>query len=130
LTSRVLAFTRRALWSFLVGSLAALPAMSGLKPAMVRDAGPVAPALPSAVKTEAAPLPETRRVLAEIRRTDDVDDAPARAAAPVTTLPPRIPVLAEAERAAVGAPAADPDSRPLSRRALGPPRARAPDSQG
>ena len=117
-------FTRKALWSFLVGTLAAIPVVHG-----VREVSPAVhetAAAPSEVKAEAT-TPETRKVLEEARRRDEFDDAPAPVVVAALATSPRY-VLASADRTAAGHPVADADRAPLSRRALGRPRVRAPDA--
>lgn len=119
-------FTRKALWSFLVGTLAAIPVVHG-----VREAQPTVhetAAAPNEVKAEATtPDRETRKVLEEARRRDEIDAAPAPVVVAALAPAPRY-VLASADRTAAGHPVADADRAPLSRRALGRPRVRAPDA--
>src|SRR3954468_22712620 len=109
-----MALTRKALWSFLVGTLAAIPVLHGVAAPVAHD-----PAAAPEVKAEAtAPEAETRKVLEEARRVDEVEDAPARVAIAVFAVEP-VHVLADADRAAEGLLPADADAVPLSRRALG-----------
>ena len=117
-----MALTRKALWSFLVGTLAALPVLHGV-------AAPVAHETAAAPEVKAeATAPEVRKALEEVRRVDETDDAPAPHSLAVLAVEPRH-VLADADRTAAGQPAADADAVPLSRRALGRPRVRAPDAR-
>lgn len=117
-----MALTRKAIWSFLVGTLAALPVIHGMAAPTVHEAA----AAPE-VKAEAT-APETRKVLEEARRIDEVDDAPAPVLLAVFAADP-VHVLADADRAAAGLTPVDADAIPLSRRALGRPRVRAPDDR-
>jgi hypothetical protein len=120
-----MALTRKALWSFLVGTLAALPVFRGVQ----EISAPVTheTAAPSEARAEATlPDPEARQTLDHSKARDQAEDVPAPSGAVFAFFNSRY-LLRDADRASC-APAPDKNLFPLSRRALGRPRVRAPDA--
>ena len=115
---------KRTLWSILTAAAAAvLPGFTG--PTVDLAAAPV---VPEAVKPAGDALaPKKAEVREEHRDLDEHDDDPSADESTIAVLAVESephPGARVAERVA----AASPDVAPLARRALGPPRVRAPDT--
>lgn len=114
---------KRTLWSILTAAAAAvLPGFTG--PTLDLAQAPVAEAVKPAGEALA---PKKAEVREQQRELDEHDDDPAREAAVAVAIAAGYRPHPEA-RAAERVTAASPDVAPLARRALGPPRVRAPDT--
>ena len=111
---------KRTLWSIVTAAVAAV--MPGMTGHSVDLAAPAPQAVHPAPEAVAVRKVDVRQ---QERAHDDLEDDPSATLRLVTT-PPAAPGEAPAAAPTLAAPA-HPDAAPLARRALGPPRARAPD---
>ena len=111
---------KRTFWSILVGAAAALPGLVGAR-------ADVAAVRQEAVKPASEALVAKRTEAPQIvRQEDDRNEDPAPQL-DVEIVP--VPAQSFVRVAVVAAPPVSPDLAPLTRRALGRPRVRAPDAR-